>query len=339
MRSVPASAIRLRWTIFSLAMALGIGATAWGVVEIAASLETREIIGDQLASVGERGSAGSLAGRITAEPLGLDTYVLKAGPLEIPGVTRNASGLTYHAGRNSLFLVLNQPTQIVELSLDGHVRRIVPLRGFRDTEGITHVVDDLFAVVEERHRRVCFVKMPESGSSIRHWRSLPVETSLDAAGNAGPEGITFDPCRGEFFLVKERSPAGVFRLSRPAADGDWPAVTPLWSLGAVPRLKDLGGVYVDPSTGHLLILSDKPPCIIECTIDGREVDRLWLKRGRAGLLTDIPQAEGITMDPAGTLYICSEPNLLYVFVKNKSSARDGRGCRWRADRRGREGPP
>ncbi|MEC8989093.1 MAG: SdiA-regulated domain-containing protein, partial [Verrucomicrobiota bacterium] len=49
----------------------------------------------------------------------LDQYTLARGPVVIGGVSQNASGLTYHAKRDSLFVVLDAPQRIVELGLDG----------------------------------------------------------------------------------------------------------------------------------------------------------------------------------------------------------------------------
>lgn len=40
-----------------------------------------------------------------------------------------------------------------------------------------------------------------------------------------------------------------------------------------------------------------------------------LARGGAGLLKGIPQAEGVTFDDEGYLYVVSEPNLFYRFVR------------------------
>jgi len=40
-----------------------------------------------------------------------------------------------------------------------------------------------------------------------------------------------------------------------------------------------------------------------------------LEAGFNRLKTSIPQAEGITMDDQGILYIISEPNLIYQFLK------------------------
>ncbi|MCP4823399.1 MAG: hypothetical protein GY892_04700, partial [Shimia sp.] len=79
----------------------------------------------------------------------LDQYTLAKGPLVIAGVSENASGLTYHAGRDSLFVVLDSPQRIVELGLDGSFKRKINLNKFDDTEGITWLGENQFALVEE----------------------------------------------------------------------------------------------------------------------------------------------------------------------------------------------
>ena len=69
-------------------------------------------------------------------PPRLDQYTLAKGPVVIGGVSQNASGLTYHAGRDSLFVVLDSPQRVVELGLDGSLKRKINLNKFEDTEGI-----------------------------------------------------------------------------------------------------------------------------------------------------------------------------------------------------------
>ena len=48
-------------------------------------------------------------------------------------------------------------------------------------------------------------------------------------------------------------------------------------------------------------------------MEGRPLSTLSLRKGYQGLERTVPQAEGIAMDDAGTLYLVSEPNLFYVF--------------------------
>lgn len=79
-------------------------------------------------------------------------------------------------------------------------------------------------------------------------------------------------------------------------------------------LKDLSDIYYHPDSGNLLILSDESGCVVETTVDGKELGRLSLKKGgKSGLRKDIPRAEGITMDDRRVVFICSEPDLLFVF--------------------------
>jgi uncharacterized protein YjiK len=59
---------------------------------------------------------------------------------------------------------------------------------------------------------------------------------------------------------------------------------------------------------------------VEATLGGEEIARLPLKAGTGGLRADVPQPEGIAIDDQGDLYICSEPNLLYIFCKPRNGA-------------------
>ena len=75
-----------------------------------------------------------------------------------------------------------------------------------------------------------------------------------------------------------------------------------------------------PSSERLLILSHESACVVEANKYGIETSRLLLRGGKAGLSRTIFKAEGIALDKRDTLYIISEPNLLYVFKKWETPA-------------------
>ncbi len=76
---------------------------------------------------------------------------------------------------------------------------------------------------------------------------------------------------------------------------------------------DFSGLHFDNNTRHLLFLSHESNLVAEVSLDGIQVSFAELEKGFLGLKKDIPQAEGVTMDNNGNLYIVSEPNLFYSF--------------------------
>jgi uncharacterized protein YjiK len=94
----------------------------------------------------------------------------------------------------------------------------------------------------------------------------------------------------------------------------------------IPRrffLKDLSGLHFDPATRNLLLVSDESKMISEVSLDGKRISFMGLEKGSAGLAHDIPQAEGVTMDDVGNIYVVSEPNFFIVFLVREKS-RPGR---------------
>lgn len=65
-----------------------------------------------------------------------------------------------------------------------------------------------------------------------------------------------------------------------------------------------------------MLLSDECKLLIEMTDKGKVVSFRSLAEGFPGLAKNIPQAEGVTLDDQGYLYVISEPNLFYRFGKD-----------------------
>src|SRR4029078_10180318 len=132
----------------------------------------------------------------------LSTYVFtNAQPQQLPTTTDNHSGVAYSPTRNSLYTVINNPTQIIEYNLAGtQVIRTINLIGFDDTEAIFHLGNEEYAVVEEKKWEIVrftigpsttSITKPSSGSSsIVVMNPRPRQPNLD---NSGIEGVSYDP--------------------------------------------------------------------------------------------------------------------------------------------------
>jgi uncharacterized protein YjiK len=260
---------------------------------------------------------------LSAEPaatdrksLELGKYVLKAGPLEIGGARKNASGVTYNPDTKTLFVVTNKPKQIFEIGLDGKHLRTIDLSGFSDTEGIAYLGEGTFAVAEEKRRCLCVFKIDADTKSVDHGKTARACVDPEPGGNSGTEGVAYDPAGRVFYAAKEKSPRKIYRLSRQSLEKGRPEVTNPWDAEKDDlKLKDISDLCWHAPTGNLLVLSHESACLVECTPEGKEVSRLSLAAGSAGLRKAVPQAEGITVDTEGTIYVCSEPRQIYIFTR------------------------
>lgn len=251
----------------------------------------------------------------TAKSLGIGRYMLQAGPIKIGRIWDNASGLSFNPLTRSLFVVFNRPAKIVEIDTKGMIKRNITLYGFSDPEGITHINDNMFAVVEEKRGTIGIIEIDQNTTTISRSAAKIITVDSTISGNKGLEGVTYDPVNGLFYVVKEKNPRNIYQFSWPVGPDNIPKITHPWNIQQQsPSLKDISDIYFHPDSGNLLILSDESGSVTETTVNGKKIDQLTLNKGdETNLQRDIPQAEGITMDNNGTLFICSEPNLLYIF--------------------------
>ena len=135
------------------------------------------------------------------------------------------SGLVFHPGRGTLFLVGDQG-YVAEVGLDGTLLRQTHIGG--DLEGITSdpTTGHLY-VVREGHE----VIFELDAETFRMRRGFPIDRSFDGdanflrRGGDGIEGLTFvpdaaDPNGGRFFAVNQFDPAMLLEIAVPLAKSD-----------------------------------------------------------------------------------------------------------------------
>ncbi|MFJ4065600.1 SdiA-regulated domain-containing protein [Pseudomonas sp. NPDC089996] len=249
--------------------------------------------------------------------IGLDRYrvVVEAQPVE--GLDDDLSALTYDPDRKTLFTVTNARSELIELSLDGRILRRVPLTGFGDPEAVEYVGPNTFVITDERQQRLIRVRLDDDTLFIDAADAEQLSLGIGLNGNKGFEGLAYDSAGQRLLVAKERDPMLIYEVQGfPHQNPDQPyAVHVVQDRKRDARLfvRDLSSLQFDERSGHLLALSDESRLVLELDVEGKPLSTLSLRKGYQGLKATVPQAEGIAMDEAGTIYLVSEPNLFYVF--------------------------
>ncbi|QUG92097.1 DNA-binding protein [Pseudomonas putida] len=249
--------------------------------------------------------------------IGLDRYrvVLEAQPIE--GLDDDISALTYDPDRKTLFTVTNARSELIELSLDGRILRRVPLTGFGDPEAVEYVGPNSYVITDERQQRLIRVRLEDDTMFLDAGDAEQLTLGIGLNGNKGFEGLAYDSAGKRLFVAKERDPMLIYEVHGfPHDNPEKPyAVHVVQDRKRDSRLfvRDLSSLQFDERSGHLLALSDESRLVLELDVQGQPLSTLSLRKGFEGLQATVPQAEGIAMDDAGTIYLVSEPNLFYVF--------------------------
>ncbi len=248
--------------------------------------------------------------------LNLHKYSIVQQPFVLKDVHDNASGLTYNHETNTLFAAINNPEAIIEIDTQGNTLRHISLEGFEDTEAITYLGNGKYAIAEERRRCIIIVNITSSTSTLLRSQQRSIALPRIGAKNNGFEGIAFDPNSGSIYVSSEKAPRELYHLEGFIKNTSHLSISHLWDLEEEPLGNDdVSGLYFDSQFGHILMLSDESQQLVEANLQGKKISYLDLSGDSAGLSSPIPQAEGITLGADNTLYILSEPNLLYKFTK------------------------
>lgn len=250
--------------------------------------------------------------------LDLANYRVAIDAVSVEGIPDNASGLTFHPERKTLFTVINKPAQVAELTTEGKLLRTIPLRGISDAEGITHQEGNFFFIADEGKHQMIRIEIDDAATEIDTTHLPRFGLRIDAGRNVGYEGVSWDSDNNRMFIVKEKNPLRIFEIS-----GLWEVLDTgkldlrinewLPESPSNVMLRDLSSLTYHEESGHLFLLSDESRVLLEFNAAGDAVDMLVLRAGWHGLKRTIPQAEGVAIGSDRDVYILSEPNLFYRF--------------------------
>lgn len=222
------------------------------------------------------------------------------------GEVNEPSGICWHAQRKTLFVVGDEG-DIYEMATDGTLikqKRIRPA----DFEGVTYdPATGLLYVAIEEEESVLEVD-PETFETLREF-ALPRNfggRTLLRAGGEGIEGIAFVPdsshpeggvfyvANQAFTLTDEQDISALFQVELPLRTrrGE-PKIIGYFEPGVI----DLSALDYDPTTGRILVASDSPNLLLECSPDHHLVS-VWAFPG--------DNQEGVTVDSDGFIYIAQD---------------------------------
>jgi len=197
------------------------------------------------------------------------------------------SGLAYDPARDVLYTISDEGGPIVILSKEGKILGEIG-RFEGDLEGIAYDHQrDLFYIVEERRRELIIL---DRKTGIEHRLKIDL-MGYNESDNKGMEGVAVDPKSGRLFVVKERDPHFLLEIDAQGKSLQAFTIQEAW---------DFSDVSYDQTTGYLLILSRGSRNVYEVTTTGKLVGEPFS--------FNIFNAEGITLDRDGNLYLITDSN-------------------------------
>ena len=245
-----------------------------------------------------------------ASKLDLGKYTLSASYALPAKTAAETSAITWNWDSDTLFIVGDEGKAIVQVDKQGAQIDYMRLKGFDDTEGLTYIGDGQFVITEERLQSAYLLRYA-AGTSVKR-SSLPSLSIAAPVGNDGIEGISYDRLSGGYIAVKEKSPQAVHRLAMNFSNQTIRVETPFVPKLGLIDLSDVQTLGSVAALSHnakqnMLILSQKSAKLLELSPSGAIVSNMDIR----AITKD---AEGVTIDAKGTIYLTSQAPRLYVLV-------------------------
>lgn len=273
-----------------------------------------------------------------SQTVNLSNYV-RVGRYDLPEPTRTAhpannllaqeaSAVTYNWDTDTLFIVGDGSTAIVQVSKTGVLINTMTLSAgtspqgtdFYDTEGLTYIGNGQFVMAEERDRQLVKFTYVAGGTLTRsNAQTVKLGTFVN---NVGTEGLSFDPITNGYIVLKEITPMGIFQTgvdftAGTATNGSAttdnsinlfdPALLNVTDVADVFALSNIPALSTNSLYQNLLVLSQENARIVNINRTGVITSSLNIISDIGNPL-DLPnqQHEGLTMDRDYKLYVVNE---------------------------------
>ena len=199
------------------------------------------------------------------------------------------SGITYY--NKHLYIVSDQNGAIYQTTLDGKIQKTI-WTNYSDLEGITFdSISNGFWLISEEKRKLIFVD--SLGNEIYKFKIKGKQKH----NNSGVEGVCFSKEDSLLYIVNEKSPKQLLKLSVKGKIIDKLEL----DFG-----KDISGISTDDKFNNLWIVSDESRSIYNINKKGALLNRYEIS---------VPKAEGIVVYNNRIYIVSDSSNKLYIYEK------------------------
>lgn len=218
------------------------------------------------------------------------------GFYEVSDTNQRLSSLAWWEDRKTILAIEDEDGVVSEFNRNRKLVRSIT-GNIHDAEGICHMSGNTFAFLEEadplnsNSGAIYYGEITNSTTSINTGVLTKIPLAIDGTNNTGVEGITFDTGRNCFYVVKEKSPASLYKVELDGTLTNYPAFNNLMS--------DYSDLHYDHNTDSLYILSDEDQKIIQTSMSADT----WYEKD----ISYISKPEGIAISSdLEKMYICSD---------------------------------
>ncbi len=200
------------------------------------------------------------------------------------------SGLAIDQSGSALYTVSDNTNKVYKISAQGEVIRTFGYSG-NDLEGVSLYKDDKLLLAEERLKQIVVFDML-SGSVQKH--RIDYQNNED---NSGIEGVSYNSHDGSTFILNEKNPGLMIRLS-----SDF-SIVKSYDLSFA---SDYSGIFYDNGKKELWIVSDQKKTINQCTLNGKLIKSYSV---------NIDKVEGIVLTNNKIFVVSDADAYLYVYKR------------------------
>jgi uncharacterized protein YjiK len=218
------------------------------------------------------------------------------GFYEVSDTNQRLSSLAWWENRKTILAIEDEDGVVSEFNRNRKLVRSIT-GNINDAEGICHMSGNTFAFLEEadplnsNSGAIYYGEITNSTTSINTGVLTKIPLAIDGTNNTGVEGITFDTGRNCFYVVKEKSPASLYKVEFDGTLTNYPVFDNLMS--------DYSDLHYDHNTDSLYILSDEDQKIIQTSMSADT----WYEKD----ISYISKPEGIAISSdLEKMYICSD---------------------------------